>query len=77
MLSISYYPTHDTVTGLVEADDTPYRWYETVQLMGYYCDEEDCADEGECRNHPAGYWVQALEQAWRDNITARGMREVD
>ena len=75
-LSLEYYPTHDTVTGLVEDDETPFRWYETVQLMGYYCDEEDCPDEGECDLHPAGYWVQALEAAWMENITARGMRPV-
>jgi len=75
-LTLEYYPTHDTVTGLVEDDETPFRWYETVKLIGYYCDEEDCADEGECPNHPAGYWVQALEAAWLDNITARGMRPI-
>lgn len=76
-LTIEYYPTHDAVTGLVTDDETGFSWYETVKMSGYYCDEDDCADEGECPYHPAGYWVQALEQAWLDNITARGMRVVE
>lgn len=75
-LSFEYYPTHDTVTGLVTDDETGFNWYETVKMTGYYCDEEDCADEGECSSHPAGYWVQALREAWLANITARGMRPV-
>lgn len=76
-LTFEYYATHDTVTGLVEDDETPFRWYETVKMSGYYCDEEDCPDEGECATHPAGYWIQAMEEAWLANITARGMQPVE
>lgn len=75
-LTFEYYATHDAVTGLVEDDETPFRWYETVKMSGYYCDEEDCPDEGECSAHPAGYWIAAMEEAWLENITARGMRPV-
>jgi hypothetical protein len=72
-LSFSHYPTHDTVSGLVTDGDTGFNWYETVKMSGYYCDEEDCPDDGECSSHPAGYWVQVMRDVWFDNITSRGM----
>jgi len=76
-LSIAYYPTHQAVTGLVVDDATPFAWYETVKLSGFYCDDEECPDDGECPTHPASYWLAAREAAWLDSVTARGMRPVE
>jgi hypothetical protein len=74
--TIDYYPTHAAVTGLVTDNSTGFDWYETVKMSGYYCDEENCPDEGECPDHPKGYWRNVMRQAWLESVTSRGMRPI-
>jgi len=67
-LSVERYHWGFTVTGLVSHGTD--KWYDTLKFSGYYCDEDDCLDDGSC--HPGKYWENLAKEVWLKTAREKG-----
>jgi len=72
LVDIDYTGFHGPVgTALVTEPGTPFEWFESVTLIGYYCeDEEHTGEECQCVTEAE------LCRATYENLTGRGLTPV-